>query len=65
MRNKPVKMKINRLLATYNGKKMEKYENLARALFISVRTVIYLKDGTRMANVHLANSIDRLLEDRT
>jgi len=65
MKTKFVKRKINQLLATYNGKKMERYEKLANDLFCTPRWIIYLKDGQKTANIHLATAIETLLKQRT
>ena len=63
MKKISVKRKINQLLTRYPQKsKMERYEALANDLYISPRWVIYLKDGKRMSNIHLANAINRLRE---
>ena len=64
MKTKSVKRKINQLLTTYTGAKLERYEKLAADLFCTPRWIIYLKDGKKEANIHLATAIDSLLEKR-
>ena len=65
MKKISVKRKVNQLLGTYpHKKKTERYEALANDLYVSVRWIIYLKNGERKADYHLATAIDILLKGR-
>lgn len=59
-----VKTKINKLLSTYQGKRLDKIAKLSKDLDISQRLVYYLLKGEKKANIHLVNAIDALLTDK-
>ena len=64
MESKYVKTKIIKLLGRQMGTDIEARRTVARLLHISPRYVLMLASGKQKAGFHLAEAIDRLLEDR-